>query len=231
MTLYVAGDSFATVDKNQHEGTSWSELIAEWLGCSLINIARPGASNGAIVIQTDWILDRCNSDDYIIVLLTDRYRKTLPSTIDKLDRKKFVEYHGLHELQRPASAIEYSKTVLLKTSLMIKPEYKNFYAQYFNPDLQQFEDEYMLTGAFTKIFRKTKRLLVCSGGYDNSKSRFESTPDIVSHELFCLPPENFVDLSATQMLKFGPSREYINHLDVQAHAKVARILYNQLMRP
>jgi hypothetical protein len=52
----------------------------------------------------------------------------------------------------------------------------------------------------------------------------------VKPELFCLPVDNFIDLSATQMLKFGKSAEYVNHLDSQAHAKVARVLYNQLLR-
>jgi hypothetical protein len=230
MTLYVAGDSFATVDKNQSEGTSWSELIATSLGCKLINVAIPGASNGSILTQIDWILDRCDSDDYIVVFLTDRYRRILPNTIEKLDRKKFLEYHGLHKLQKTIPGIDYSKKILLKSSLMIKPEHKDFFSKYFNPDLQQFEDEYMLTGAFTKIFCKTKKLLVCSGGYDNSSSRFGDVPDKVNPELFCLPADNFIDLPATQMLKFGKSREYVNHLDLQAHAKVARVLYKQLLR-
>lgn len=230
MTLYIAGDSYATLDINQERGTSWSEKISQSLNCALYNVARPGAGNTSIVIQIDHILNLCGDNDYIVVFLTDRYRKTLPNTINKLDRKEFLGYHGLHELQRPVPGIDYKEDALLESSLMIKSEYKDFYAKYFNPDLQQFEDEYMLTGAFAKILRKTKKLLVCSGGYDNSSSRFASTLGIVSNDLFCLPAENFIDLSATQMLKYGSSNEYINHLDLQAHAKVARLIHTKLVR-
>jgi hypothetical protein len=230
MSLYVAGGSFASLANNQTEGTSWSEILGNLLNTQMFNVARPAASNVSISIQLDWIINRCTDQDYIVVLLTNSFRKTLPTILDRLDREKLLTYHTIHESQRTNTDLNFSSKPILENTTMVRPEYKDFYSKYFNSDLQQFEDEYILTGAFTKVLKKTQKLLVCSCGYDQTSlyDTHETDPGNVNRDMFCLPEINFIDLPSVQMLKFGADKTVINHLDSVGHAKVARIFYTKL---
>jgi hypothetical protein len=225
-TLYVAGDSYATVSNNQESGTSWSEILGKLLNVPLINLSRSAASNVSIAIQIDWIINKCNTDDYVVVLLTDRYRKTLPRTINELDRNNLLLYHSLHKLQLPPPGLVFSKEPILENTLIQRSEYKDFYLKYFNADLQQFEDEYVLTGAFTKLLRKTQKLLVCSGGFDSSMINEELLK--VDHETFCLSTDNFIHFSSKKMLRLGASPMSGNHMDIYANNMLAQSFYNKI---
>jgi hypothetical protein len=54
--LYVAGDSFASLAKDQPVGNSWSEILADKLDATLVNVARPAASNFSIALQIELMI-------------------------------------------------------------------------------------------------------------------------------------------------------------------------------
>ena len=64
--LYIAGDSFASLSKNQSEGSSWSEILSNDLNLDLCTIARPAASNFSIALQIEWIIEKVKSNDLVI---------------------------------------------------------------------------------------------------------------------------------------------------------------------
>jgi hypothetical protein len=88
--LYIAGDSFASLANNQPIGNSWSEILANDLGLDLINVARPAASNFSIALQIQWIIEKITPDDFLIVFLTDNYRKTVVDLNTKKDNNKHL---------------------------------------------------------------------------------------------------------------------------------------------
>ena len=73
--LMVAGCSFSSVSKIL-PGTSWSEILAERLGWELVNLSRPGCSNGGIRIQIEEI--RRQNPDFAIITPTFWDRIEIP---------------------------------------------------------------------------------------------------------------------------------------------------------
>jgi len=73
--LMVAGCSFSAVSRTL-PGTSWSEILAEKLGWELVNLARPGCSNGGIRIQIEEI--RRQNPDFAIITPTFWDRMEIP---------------------------------------------------------------------------------------------------------------------------------------------------------
>ena len=73
--LMVAGCSFSSVSKTL-PGTSWSEILAKQLGWELVNLSRPGCSNGGIRIQIEEI--RRQNPDFAIITPTFWDRMEIP---------------------------------------------------------------------------------------------------------------------------------------------------------
>ena len=78
--LYVCGCSFNTVSKKiDYKDTHWSQVLSKKLGWELVNLAKPGISNGGIRLQIDKaIKDRA---DFVIVVATVPDRIELSSNI------------------------------------------------------------------------------------------------------------------------------------------------------
>ena len=74
--LMVAGCSFSSVSKTL-PGTSWSEILAKQLGWELVNLSRPGCSNGGIRIQIEEI--RRQRPDFAIITPTFWDRMEIPA--------------------------------------------------------------------------------------------------------------------------------------------------------
>lgn len=221
--LYIAGDSFASLANNQPVGNSWSEILARELSLDLINVARPAASNFSIAIQIEWIIDRISADDFLIVFLTDHYRKTLVDLDTKKDdTKHLLEYHSIHEEQRPNNALQYSsKPRLIASTIHHRGKIKEYYRDWFDADIQQVEDRLLLTGVFAKLATVTDKFLVCKGGYGADK-------DCTSHKTFCIKKNQFVNYTSKFMLGLSESTDYINHMDDITHQKLAVLLKNKI---
>lgn len=83
--LMVAGCSFSAASPT-HPGTSWSELLVKKLGWQLVNLARPGCSNGGIRIQIEEI--RRQKPDFAVVSATFWDRMELPAQAAPFDWSK-----------------------------------------------------------------------------------------------------------------------------------------------
>ncbi len=221
--LYVAGDSFASLAKNQPVGNSWSEILASNLNAELVNVARPAASNFSIALQIEWITERITADDFLIVFLTDHYRKTLVNLdTEKDETKHFLEYHSIHDEQRPADGINYSSEPrLIASTIRHKGRTKEYYRDWFDVDIQQVEDRLILTGVFAKLSTVTDRFLVCKGGYGKEK-------DCTSHKTFCIKKHQFVNYTSNFIFQLCESTNYINHLDDITHQKFAVLLKRKI---
>ena len=213
--LYIAGDSFASLANNQPVGNSWSEILANDLGLDLINVARPAASNFSIALQIQWIIEKITPDDFLIVFLTDNYRKTVVDLNTKKDNNKhLLEYHSAHYKQRPSTILQYSlEPRLITSTINQKGKTSQYYRDWFDVEIQEIEDRLILTGVFTKLSVVTDKFIVCAGGYDNA-----------NHQTFCIKEHQFVHHTSKFMLGLSDPTDYINHLDDIAHRKVASLL-------
>jgi hypothetical protein len=216
--LYIAGDSFASLSDIQPVGNSWSEILANDLGLNLINVARPASSNFSIALQIEWIIDRITPDDFLIVFLTDHYRKTLVNLdIKKDDNKHILEHHSLHDGQRPSTILQYSsKPRLIASTIHHQGRTKEYYRDWFDVEIQEIEDRLILTGVFAKLSTVTDKFIVCVGGYDDK--------DSTTHQTFCIQEQQFVNYTSKFMLGLSESSNYINHLDDMTHKKLAVLL-------
>lgn len=224
-TLYVAGDSFASLSPNQEKGKSWSELLADNLTADLINISRPGASNTTIAIQIDWITSRVTEHDVVVVFLTDHYRQTLPNPSNPIaTNKSLLERHSVHYSQVPFNGIAYSEPAELVSSVMVNghlhAETQDYYKKWFDPNLVQFQDRMIISGALTFLLNKTSNILVVSGG-------FESDPTLVPSDLN-IPANLFCEFSAKKMLQLGADYDRGNHLCDNAHMCLANMFNKRI---
>jgi hypothetical protein len=232
--LYIAGDSFASLANNQPVGNSWSEILANDLGLDLINVARPASSNFSIALQIEWIIDRIRTDDFLIVFLTDHYRKTLVNLdIEKDDNKHILEYHSLHDEQRPSTILQYSSEPrLISSTIHHQGRTKEYYRDWFDVEIQAIEDRLILTGVFAKLSTVTDKFIVCTGGYRRSGPHFANTDyhkkEDVNHQTFCIQKHQFVNYTSTFMLGLSESSNYINHLDDMTHKKLAVLLKRKI---
>lgn len=94
MKLVVCGDSFFSCDE-RYPGTHFSELLANQLGCELVNLAREGISNSGIRLQVDRALTF--NPSFIIVGATssDRFEMPLKSLWPNESRGNFDAHNGL----------------------------------------------------------------------------------------------------------------------------------------
>ncbi len=221
--LYVAGDSFASLAKDQPVGNSWSEILAEKLGATLVNVARPAASNFSVALQIEWIIDRITPDDFLIVFLTDHYRKTLVNLdTEKDETKHLLEYHSIHEDQRPTDSVNYSSEPrLIASTIHHTGRTKEYYRDWFDVDIQQVEDRLILTGVFAKLSTVTDKFIVCKGGYGREK-------DCTGHKTFCIKKHQYVNYTSKFMSQLSESTKYINHLDDITHQKLAVLLKRKI---
>ena len=219
--LYIAGDSFASLANNQPVGNSWSEILASDLSLDLINVARPASSNFSIALQIEWIIDRITPDDFLIVFLTDHYRKTLVDLgTKKDDNKHFLEYHSIHNEQRPSTVLQYSSNPrLIASTIHHTGRTKEYYRDWFDVEIQEIEDRLILTGVFTKLSTITDKFIVCTGGYDDA-----------THQTFCIKEQQFVNYTSKFMLGMSESSDYINHLDDMTHKKLAVLLKRKVRK-
>ncbi len=248
--LYIAGDSFASLSNIQPIGNSWSEILANDLGLDLINVARPASSNFSIALQIDWIIDRITPDDFLIVFLTDHYRKTLVDLdIKKDDNKHILEHHCLHGEQRPSTILQYSSEPrLIASTIHHQGRAKEYYRDWFDVEIQEIEDRLILTGVFAKLSTVTDKFIVCTGGYDFvkndtwmktwMKARKSGMPgphlkrsdkkEDVTHQTFCIQEHQFVNYTSKVMLGLSEPSNYINHLDDMTHKKLAVLLKKKI---
>jgi len=234
MKLYVAGDSFASICKNQDVGKSFSEILARQLNCELINVSRPAASNTSIAIQVDYISQHIEQDDYCIILLTNHYRATLPDTTI-VSNKNLLERHSVYYDQIPYKGINFSEKPELISSMLHHKDTKDFYKKYFDVELFYFKDKMMVTGCLTFLKQKTEKFLVLSGGFglsDNpnsnsikSKNNFN---DVYAKD-FCLTDKNFLNITSSYLYLLGDNDNFCNHLDDTTHVILANMLYKKLI--
>ena len=236
--LYIAGDSFASLANNQPVGNSWSEILASDLSLDLINVARPASSNFSIALQIEWIIDRITPDDFLIVFLTDHYRKTLVNLdTEKDDNKHILEYHSLHDEQRPSTILQYSATPrLIASTIHHQDRTKEYYRDWFDVEIQAIEDRLILTGIFAKLSTVTDKFIVCAGGYRRCGPNFKNSEkpnryckkEDVNHQTFCIQEHQFVNYTSKFMLGLSESSNYINHLDDMTHKKLAVLLKRKI---
>jgi hypothetical protein len=230
--LYIAGDSFASLANNQPVGNSWSETLANDLSLDLINVARPASSNFSIALQIEWIIDRITPDDFLIVFLTDHYRKTLVDLdIKKDDNKHILEYHSIHDEQRPSTVLQYSSKPRLIASTIHHQQYEKYYRDWFDVEIQEIEDRLILTGVFAKLSTVTDKFIVCTGGYNSIKNYGKShdKKEYATHNTFCIQKHQFVKYTSKFMVALSESSNYVNHLDDMTHKKLAVLLKRKIL--
>jgi hypothetical protein len=227
-TLYIAGDSYASISNIQEKGNSWSELLAKSLNAELVNIARPAASNLSIAIQIEWISQRISSDDYAVIMLTDHYRETLPniSLLIKSD-KSLLEKHSVHNSQVPSDKTEYSDPAELVSSLFTDvpahADYQDFFKKWFHPELAYFRDKMVIIGSIALLSRRTEQFLVCSGGFEN----FADNTAITGKELN-ISSKNFCEVTSSWLRTASAPVDYINHIDESTHIQLANFLCKKI---
>jgi hypothetical protein len=228
--LFVAGDSFACLAKSQQEGISWSEIVAKELNYGLINLSRPGSSNETISMQIDYISECVSKEDFVIVFLTDSFRKTFPKANVGLSEKHLLRYHSLHDLQKCVGEdiFDSDPSIDVFTYLNASTDESKFYFKnLYNYDFHKYIDRTLLTGACAKLKLKTNKFVVFSGGF-NDEVYSEEYP--VDAKLFCLDNVNFYDFSSSKILKLARDEESINHISELGHKKVARIVLDSIMK-
>jgi hypothetical protein len=229
-TLYIAGDSYASIANNQTIGDSWSELLAKTLDAELVNVARPAASNYSIAIQIEWITDRIQPNDYVAIFLTDCYRELLPSqTIPISDTSRpLIERYSVHPLQRSYDGITYSNSEeLISASFTASPpsdkEYREFYKKWFDPELACFKNRMVITGALSLLAAKTTKYVVCAGGFETL-----SDNKAITREQLNLSPENFCEVTRAWLRNASAPVRYINHIDESTHIQLANLLCKKI---
>lgn len=223
--LYVAGDSFACISVSQDIGCSWSELLAKELGCELVNLSRPGTSNESISIQIDYVSEKITKDDFLIVFLTDSFRKTFPEPEANLSEKHLLEYHSLHPMQNfiGENIFDSDPALHVYTHLNAVDEFKNYFKTFYNYDYHKYIDTTLLTGALAKLKEKSDNFLVFAGGFDDEvySKRYS-----VTARTFLLDDRHFNDLSSSKIMKFTHEPKSINHICYLGHQKIFRYILN-----
>lgn len=219
--LYVAGDSFACMSKSQDVGCSWSELLAKELGIELVNLSRPGTSNESICIQIDYISEKISVDDFLIVFLTDSFRKTFPEPNRDLSEKHLLQYHSLHPSQNflGDDIFDSEPSLNVYTHLNAKDEFKTYFKTFYNYHYHKYIDATLITGALAKLKTKTDKFIVFSGGFNDE---VYTKPYHVSGETFLLERSNFHDLSSSKIMKLTKDPNSINHICYLGHQKIFR---------
>lgn len=243
--LFVAGDSFASLDVTQPAGYSWSEILAKNLNLKLCNISRPAASNFSISLQIEWIYDNIDPGDKTVIFLTDHYRKTLVDlNVDRDPDKKVLELHSQHHRQPKSDVLSLSKEPRLISSMFINQDQNTqaYYRDWYDIEIQEIEDRLVLTGALCKLSRKTYEFLVCKGGYGlkdgrtiTSKIRtLQSTVSVeenIDHDTFCIKPDQFLNCSSHYLISLSEFSNYVNHMDDITHAKLASLINKKFNKP
>jgi hypothetical protein len=224
--LFIAGDSFASLAKEQPIGNSWSEILASNLNLELCNIARPASSNFMIALQVEWISERVTPDDIIVIYLTDHYRKTLVDlNVDRDQSKHILETQDLHKAQRDSKLLNYSTNPRILNSIMDHSgRTKEYYRDWFDIEIQQIEDRLILTGALTKLSSITDKFVVCRGGYGIHRNN--QNTDSVDHTTFAINSKQYLYCSSDYLTSLSERSSYINHLDDLTHKKFAILLNN-----
>jgi hypothetical protein len=225
MPLYVAGDSYGSLDCNQPAGESWSEILADRLSTKLINVARPGASNVSIAIQLDWIYDNVTEGDHVVVLLTDHLRVTMLNEKHKINHKlSLLEQHSTHHSQKVVNNIYKESNIL--SSTINNPDNKSisdFFEKTFDPLLQYFVDTHILVGMITKMYTKSAKFFVCQGGFGMRLGTVDDSQDF--SKVLMIKKENYLPLNHNFMNGLCKSNSnYINHLDQIGHLKFGSLI-------
>lgn len=224
MTLYVCGDSYASLVLQQPAGRSWSELLADRLNVKLINLARPAAANSIISIQLDYVLENLQSDDTVIVFLTDHFRLIESSGI--VDSEvSLLEQVVLHQDQRPT--VNYVRQSIASGSVNNpRSETMRIAFTAFDPLVQYYLDKQIMLGTLSRLRQQTNQFLVVSGGWGRSLpgSAVRQANDDLN-----LNHQNFLDYTVRYLEGLNESPAiYINHLTDLAHAKLAVNIYQKL---
>ncbi len=212
--LYVCGDSFASLVINQAEGKSWSEIVADRQSLTLEKVARIAASNVAIAMQMDFVLDNVLYDDHVIVLLTDHFRLSV-ATSPVNNTQHWLTQTAPHDQQRPSDI--YQGHSLLTVNIT-NPKWKQYFEHGYDPLLQHFIDYHVIRSLIARLKNETKNYLIVSGGW----GRTLPVPD-ASAGLFDVPGDNFLNISQATMtaMNSGDKVEYLNHLNDLGHLKLA----------
>lgn len=225
-TLYIAGDSYAALSKTQPIGSSWSELLASHLKYELTNISRIGASNETICIQLDYITEVIAPDDFVICVLTDSFRKTLPLTTKDLTDKHLLEYHSLHENQNFIGNIVFQGQAQAQlepyTHLNCKKskDAELYFKTFYNYTYQKWYETTLITGALSKLKNKTSRFVLFLGGFDDRVYLDNEYP--VTNQTFCIEEEKFSKLSSNDWFKLHRDPKSANHISLLGHQKIFR---------
>ena len=227
--LFIAGDSFASLSKDQQIGNSWSELLANELNLELVNLARPASSNFAIALQIEWIAEHIKKDDFVVVFLTDSYRKTLVDlTIPRDQSKHILETQVLHKDQRQKNALKYSEKPRLINSIMDHSgDTKSYYRDWFDIEAQEIEDRLVITGSLARLSQVSNKFKVCKGGFGKYRNRNRKNAEI-DHNTFCIGEHQFADYSVDYLTSLSVRTIYINHLDDITHKKFAILMKKEL---
>jgi len=231
--IYVAGDSFSSLANDQAEGNSWSELIADKLELELVNIGRPAASNLLIALQIDWITQRIKPEDLVIIYLTDHNRKALVDlSVERDSRKSLLEMHSLHPRQQKSKHLAYSShppRIIASHPSFTAASHPNhtkeiteFYKNWFDSELQEAEDIFIITGALAKLSEITDNFLVCSGGFGEYNKN-------INHDTFSIDSKHFIKkVNSENLIKWTAKQNYINHIDDITHRKVSTLIISHL---
>jgi hypothetical protein len=229
--LYIAGDSFATLSKTQPLGVSWSELLAKELNLELVNVSRVGASNESICIQLDYITERVLKDDLVVCLLTDSFRKTLPSSYKDLTKNHLLQYHSLHEDQNYIGDIVFQDEIYIEPYTHLnctKSKDAEFYFKtFYNHTYQKWLEVNLITGMLAKLKSATDSFILCSGGFDDKIYSDNIYP--VTNTTFLIEEKNFLHLSSSKILKLHSDAESCNHMSVLGHQTVFRLILKNLL--
>ena len=223
--LYVAGDSFACLSRTQDIGSSWSELLAVELNHELVNISRPGTSNESICIQIDWIANEVCIDDFIVIMLTDSFRKSFVNPDINLTEKHLLTYHSLHEGQRylGEDIFQNEPYINVYTHLNAKTEdAKFFFKNMYNYTYQKYLDITLISGALVKLKTKTDKFLVVSGGFNDE---IYTKPYHVTSDTFAINNSQFLDLSSSKILRISNDPKSYNHICIEGHKKISSLIY------
>ena len=218
--LYICGDSFASLVHNQAQGKSWSEIIASKQSLVLENLARPAASNVAIAMQIDYLLQSINNNDLVIILLTDHFRLTV-ATSPVANTRPLLPQMQPHEQQQPHPV--YQGDSLLSVNIT-NPKWQKYFEHGYDPLIQHFVELHTLRSMIAQLKDKTNNYLIISGGWGRKIAVNDNLVD-----LFQVPESAVLYLSQEQMLALNIGDvTYINHLDNMGHAKLANTILMKL---
>ena len=151
MKIAVCGCSFSSAIAS-HPGTHWSEILAAMLGAELIQLARPGISNGGIRLQMDEAVRR--KPDWILCAATVEDRTEFPRDPDRRTEGQ-VSFSDLNYEDHPDHKL-ISETLInvidgprnRKRTQHITAEAREAVKQYaaflYDPNWQRQKDRWML---------------------------------------------------------------------------------------